>query len=137
MDAIVLLGPDGQVVCERCEIAGDFVRRGRGLLGRKELNRGQGMLIRPTWSVHTWFMRFAIDVVFLDSDLTVLKIARRLPTFRPVWDVRRGVTQLRDAFSKLGLAQDDLEGDRFLRIRRIKRLLESGRLDRDLRWVNA
>jgi nucleoside-diphosphate-sugar epimerase len=65
------------------------------------------------------------------------KIARRLPTFRPIWDVRRGVTQLRDAFSKLGLAQEDLEGDRFLRIRRIKRLLEGGRLDRDLRWVSA
>ena len=65
------------------------------------------------------------------------KIARRLPTFRPIWDVRRGATQLRDAFSKLGLAQEDLEGDRFLRIRRIKRLLEGGRLDRDLRWTQA
>jgi PAS domain S-box-containing protein len=82
MDAIVLLGPNGQVVCERCEIAGDFLRRGRGLLGRKELLRGQGMLIRPTWSVHTWFMRFAIDVVFLDADLTVLKIAQRLRPWR-------------------------------------------------------
>jgi uncharacterized protein len=82
MDAIVLLGPNGQVVCERCEIAADFVRRGRGLLGRRQLSRGEGMLIRPTWSVHTWFMRFAIDVVFLDADLTVLKIADRLRPWR-------------------------------------------------------
>jgi nucleoside-diphosphate-sugar epimerase len=65
------------------------------------------------------------------------KIARRLPTFRPLWDVRRGVTQIRDAFQKLGLSQEDLEGDRYLRIRRIKSLMEKGRLDRNLRWVAA
>ena len=40
------------------------------------------MLIRPTWSVHTAFMRFAIDVVFLDEELTVLKVARRLRPWR-------------------------------------------------------
>jgi uncharacterized protein len=40
------------------------------------------MLIRPTWSVHTAFMRFAIDVVFLDFELTVLKVARQLPPWR-------------------------------------------------------
>jgi uncharacterized membrane protein (UPF0127 family) len=82
VNTIVLVGPNGQVVCERCEIAGDFLRRARGLLGRNELGRGHGMLIRPTWSVHTWFMRFAIDVVFLDADLEVLKIARRLRPWR-------------------------------------------------------
>jgi uncharacterized membrane protein (UPF0127 family) len=42
------------------------------------------MLIRPTWSVHTAFMRFAIDVVFLDEELTVLKVARRLRPWRAV-----------------------------------------------------
>jgi nucleoside-diphosphate-sugar epimerase len=63
------------------------------------------------------------------------KIARRLPTFRPRWDVRRGVAQLRDAFHKQGLLQSDLEGDRYLRIRRIKRLMDEGKLDRDLKWT--
>jgi len=65
------------------------------------------------------------------------KIAQRLPGFRPGWDVRRGAIELRDAFQKLGLSRDDLEGDRYLRIRRIKRLLDEGRLDRDLRWKAA
>lgn len=82
MNSIVLVGPRGQVVCERCELADGLFSRGRGLLGRRELRRGQGMLIRPTWSVHTAFMRFAIDVVFLDSDLTVLKVAQRLRPWR-------------------------------------------------------
>lgn len=62
------------------------------------------------------------------------KIARRLPSFRPRWDVRRGVAQLRDAFQKQGLLQADLEGDRYLRIRRIKRLMDEGRVDANLRW---
>jgi hypothetical protein len=80
--SIVLVGPAGQVVCERCELADRFLSRGRGLLGRTELGRGHGMLIRPTWSVHTAFMRFVIDVVFLDTDLTVLKVVQRLRPWR-------------------------------------------------------
>jgi len=50
--------------------------------GRGQLPLGQGMLIRPTWSVHTAFMRFAIDVIFLDAELTVLKVARHLRPWR-------------------------------------------------------
>jgi uncharacterized protein len=49
------------------------------------------MLIRPTWSVHTAFMRFAIDVVFLNEDLTVLKIVQRLRPWRAAF--RRGAHQ--------------------------------------------
>jgi uncharacterized protein len=82
VNTIVLVGPEGQVVCELCEIADGFFNRGRGLLGREQLPHGQGMLIRPTWSVHTAFMRFAIDVVFLDAELTVLKIVRQLRPWR-------------------------------------------------------
>ena len=79
---IVLVARDGQVVCERCELAEGFFDRGRGLLGRAGLARGQGMLIRPTWSVHTAFMRFAIDAVFLDHDMRVVKIAADLKPWR-------------------------------------------------------
>jgi uncharacterized protein len=79
---IVLVGSEGQVVCERCEIADGPFTRMRGLLGRKSLNRGHGLLIRPTWSIHTWFMRFAIDVVFLDRELRILKIKRQIRPWR-------------------------------------------------------
>ena len=82
MHKIVLLGSEGQVVCEPCEIADRFCTRMRGLLGRKSLKPGQGLLIRPTWSIHTWFMRFAIDVVFLDRELRVLKIKQQLRPWR-------------------------------------------------------
>ena len=82
MSTIVLVGPEGQVVCDYCELADGFLSRGRGLLGRAELHSGHGMLLRPSWSVHTAFMRFAIDVVFLDADLTVVKIAHSLWPWR-------------------------------------------------------
>ena len=51
----------------------------KGLLGRSQLGAGEGILLRPTSSIHTWFMRFPIDAVFLDRDLVVLKVATPPP----------------------------------------------------------
>lgn len=63
------------------------------------------------------------------------KIKACLPEFKPSWTVRRGVEELRDAFLKIGLTQHDLEGDRYLRIKTIMRLMEEGKIDSDLRWL--
>lgn len=54
----------------------------RGLLGRDGLDEDAGMLIKRTSSIHTLFMRFPIDVVFLDRTLEVRKITRSLAPFR-------------------------------------------------------
>ncbi|TML67474.1 MAG: DUF192 domain-containing protein [Actinobacteria bacterium] len=56
----------------------------RGLLGRRRLQPGEGMVLRPAWNVHTAFMRFPIDVVFLDADQVVVRIAAELPPWRTV-----------------------------------------------------
>lgn len=53
-----------------------------GLLGKRSLQPGSGLLIRPSSGVHTFFMLFAIDVVALDRDLRVLAVWRRLTPFR-------------------------------------------------------
>ena len=82
MDQMVLLASEGQVVCEHCEVADRFWTRAVGLLGRTRLPRGQGLLIKPTWSIHTWFMRFPIDVVFLDRELYVLKMRKHMRPWR-------------------------------------------------------
>jgi nucleoside-diphosphate-sugar epimerase len=63
------------------------------------------------------------------------KLSRTLPGFEPRWRVADGIRELRDAFQRLGLEQQDLEGDRYLRIRHIQRLQSEGRLDAELRWV--
>jgi uncharacterized membrane protein (UPF0127 family) len=60
----------------------------RGLLGRRGLARDECMLIRPAGSVHTFFMRFAIDVVFLDRDLRVVGIEADVRPWRVA--ARRG-----------------------------------------------
>ena len=54
----------------------------RGLLGRKELPSGEGILLKPSGSIHTFFMRFPIDVVFLDRELRVVAIAPDVPPWR-------------------------------------------------------
>ena len=72
----------GTVVCERCVVADRPLARLRGLLGRRELPAGEGLLIRPAGAVHTSFMRFAIDVVFLDRELTVVGVVDGLEPWR-------------------------------------------------------
>jgi uncharacterized membrane protein (UPF0127 family) len=62
------------LVAERAELATGFLTRLRGLLGRKGLGDGCGLVLRPTDSIHTFFMGFAIDVVFLDKSGQVLKV---------------------------------------------------------------
>ncbi len=55
---------DGSVVCKHCVIADSPWLRMKGLLGRRELPDGEGILLRPCASIHMFFMRFAIDAVF-------------------------------------------------------------------------
>jgi uncharacterized membrane protein (UPF0127 family) len=73
---------DGMTVCEVCEIPQTALGRARGLLGRDGLEPGKGMLIDRAGSVHMFFMRFAIDVVFLARDRTVVKVKHRLAPWR-------------------------------------------------------
>ena len=79
-----LIGADGREVCGRCTVADTPLRRMRGLLGRSELLPEEALLLRPAPSVHTFFMRFPIDVVFLDRDLTVLRVAHAVRPWRAV-----------------------------------------------------
>jgi uncharacterized membrane protein (UPF0127 family) len=99
MDAVRLMR-EGEVVCERCLVADSYWTRGRGLLGRKSLPAGEGILLRPASSVHMFFMRFAIDVVFLDPELTVLDVRQSLRPWR--------VAGRRGAHSTLELAEGEV-----------------------------
>jgi uncharacterized membrane protein (UPF0127 family) len=72
----------GGVLCESCLLADTVSLRLRGLLGRRELPAGEGVWIRPTNSIHMFFMRFAVDAVFLDRDDEVLRIVHGLRPWR-------------------------------------------------------
>ncbi len=62
------------------------------------------------------------------------KIAKALPEFQPQWDVRKGAQQLYEAYKRVEIDVNDFEGPRYRRISRIKHLLETGKLDENLRW---
>jgi uncharacterized membrane protein (UPF0127 family) len=83
----------GTVVCERCEIAESALARMKGLLGRDGLEPGTGMLIDASPSVHMFFMRFPIDVVFLDRDRKVVGVRHDLRPWR-VAGARKAVAAL-------------------------------------------
>src|SRR5215210_2729774 len=95
-DGLRLEHQDGSPVCERCLLAETPLTRLKGLLGRRDLPSGEGLLLRPASSIHMFFMRFPIDAVWVDADLNVLKVS---PEVAP-WKVAackgaKGVVELR------------------------------------------
>jgi len=72
----------GEWLAGPLEAAETLAERTKGLLGRVGLPGRAGMVIEDCGSIHTCFMRFAIDVVFLAGDGTVRKIAHRLSPWR-------------------------------------------------------
>jgi uncharacterized membrane protein (UPF0127 family) len=73
---------DGRIVCARCVVAESFWQRFRGLMLRASIAPDEGMLFYGTGSIHMFFMRFAIDAVFCDDDLRVVKVVRGLRPWR-------------------------------------------------------
>lgn len=53
------------VIADKCFVADSFWGRFRGLMGRSRFETGEGLWLRPCNNIHMWFMRFAIDVVFV------------------------------------------------------------------------
>jgi uncharacterized protein len=72
----------GTVVATHLLPAFDSKTRNVGLLGRRSLDPGTAMIIAPTNAVHTFFMRFPIDIAFVQKDGRILKIRERLPAWR-------------------------------------------------------
>lgn len=62
------------VILDRVEISDSFYTRFKGLMGRTSLEKGSGMKIDPCNSIHCFFMKIPIDVLFVSKDHTVIKI---------------------------------------------------------------
>ncbi len=62
----------------KIELADNFLKRLLGLMFRRRLEAGNGLLLAPCNSVHMLFMRFAIDVIYLDENFCIKKIVRDL-----------------------------------------------------------
>lgn len=72
----------GRLLARRVELAIDSQSRRRGLLGRDTFEEGLALVIAPCNAIHTFFMRFAIDAVFVARDGRVLKTCATVPRRR-------------------------------------------------------
>ena len=72
----------GTVIGDRIKVADTSLSRMFGLLGKRGLNAGEGLWIKPSSGVHTVGMMFSIDVIGLDKELRVVKLWPRLVPFR-------------------------------------------------------
>lgn len=78
----------GTVVAERCRVATSLRDRVVGLLRTSEVLPGEGLLIERSPSVHMFFMRYSIDVVFVDGSGRVTRTVSGLRPWRVVWWAR-------------------------------------------------
>ena len=101
----------GAVIGERLRVADTPWRRLRGLLGHREPQPGEGLLIEPSNGIHTVGMRYPIDVLFVARDGTVIRCERALPPARMVPWVRGGHRVLELPSGTID-ASDTTEGDR-------------------------
>lgn len=69
-------------IANRAEVAGSGVKRSKGLLGRKGLERGEGMWIIPCEAVHTFFMQFPLDLIYLDKKNCIKKVRSNVRPWR-------------------------------------------------------
>ena len=78
----------GGTIAHAVEVASTRGTRRRGLLGRDAMAPSSALILTPCCSVHTAFMRFAIDVVFVDRAGRVVKLVADLPPWRAAWCAR-------------------------------------------------
>jgi hypothetical protein len=71
----------GELLADDLRTAGGLLGRMRGLMGKRAMPGG-GLLIEPADSIHTCFMRMAIDLLFLGRDGRILKICPAVPPWR-------------------------------------------------------
>jgi len=82
------------MLAEHGELARSFLARGRGLMGRAALPESYALIIYPEWSIHTFFMRLPIDVLFVDRADRVVGLREAMPPGRPF----AGVSPLRGRY---------------------------------------
>ncbi len=70
------------ILSEKTTVANTSESRRRGLLKHSSLPKGEGLWIAPCEAVHTFWMKFAIDILYLNKKKKVLKICRNLVPWR-------------------------------------------------------
>ena len=102
---------DGATVVDRCEVARGAVRRGLGLMFRRELPAGHALWLEPCSSIHMFFMRFPLDVAFLDRKGAVVRAYHGIKPWRATRMVRRARSAVElpaGTLASAGIGQGDV-----------------------------
>ncbi|MBI4371555.1 MAG: DUF192 domain-containing protein [Elusimicrobia bacterium] len=99
----------GAVLASRVARADTPAARSKGLLGRESLEDGEGLWLVPCPMIHTFFMKFPIDAIFLDKHLRVARVVENLRPWRlSPWVLSaRSVLELRGGSLRGGVAVGD------------------------------
>ena len=86
----------GLTIAGEAGLADNIWTRLRGLLGRPPLQPGQALVIRPSTSIHTWFMTYPMDALYLAADGEVLACVEDMKPFRfgPIKSRCRAVVEM-------------------------------------------
>lgn len=109
----MMLKRNSEILIQNLEVADKFWPRLMGLMGRADLATDQAVLFPSCNAIHTCFMKFSIDCVFLNSEGRVTKIYHELKPWKwagPVWGAE-SVIELKGGFAKQNKIQ---EGDQLL-----------------------
>ncbi len=72
----------GKVIARDLKMKDKFFGRLKGLLAKKSLTAGSGIILKPCTQIHTFFMLFSIDVIFMDKEFNVLHVIEDMKPWR-------------------------------------------------------
>ncbi|MFH1515521.1 MAG: DUF192 domain-containing protein [bacterium] len=98
----VILDETDEILASNCELAVDFAKRFLGLMFRPSIDENDALMLIPCNSVHTFFMRFPVDLVFIDQNGRILYEERNMSPGNVMYPVKDawGVLELKGG--KLG-----------------------------------
>lgn len=98
------------ILANKLSSAFGIVDRAIGLLGRSELPAGEGLWIKPCNNIHTFFMKFNIDAVFVDKNLIVQSVHSNIKPYRLIWPQWKSQSVFELPAGQAGLSQTE-KGD--------------------------
>lgn len=83
MKVLTIKKKNGEIICHKCVLANSFFERAKGLMFSQLVPEGgDGMLIHPCRSIHTFFMNYGLHIIFLDDKYKVIKVIKNLSPWR-------------------------------------------------------
>ncbi|MBC7712376.1 MAG: DUF192 domain-containing protein [Rhizobacter sp.] len=104
-----LKGSNGEIVCNKMILATNTLSRMKGLMFSEELPDCDGFLIKPGNSIHTFFMRYPLDIVFFDKNFKIVKVLYNVNPWRMtrIYFSSRQVLEMKAGTLKKNLNQGD------------------------------